>query len=126
MKKKGLEGLLEKKQGSIHLLRVRHARTIGSRFKGLLGVGPEAHDYALVFHLVETGILPASIHMLFMRMPIDVVWLDEKKCIVDLRPDVQPWTLNASPNVPARYIVELPAGTISTYKLSTRNSMNWK
>lgn len=101
---------------NIHLLRVKHARTLGQRFMGLMGVSPEEHDYALVFHLNDEDRVRASIHMLFMKMPIDVLFLDAQKKIVDST-TLKPWTWNYTPTHAAKYVVELPAHTLHVPKV---------
>ena len=50
----------------------------------------------------------ASIHTLFMRFPIDVVFLDGNDVVVGIEPEVRPWRLAARKN--ARAVLELPAG----------------
>ncbi|MEK6821396.1 MAG: DUF192 domain-containing protein [archaeon] len=108
----------------ISLHRVQHARSFHSRFMGLMGVAP-GFDYALVFHLEKKGVLEASIHMLFMRTPIDVLWLDERKRVVDWKLHVTPWTLNASPRASAAYIVELPPHTLEGIRLKRAQKVEW-
>ncbi len=111
------------KNKTIRLLHVKHARTFGERFKGLLGVSPREHDYALVFHMAEESALGASIHMLFMQMPIDVLWLNEKKEVVDFAA-LKPWTFNYTPAKPAKYVVELPARTLN-WKIKIGMKLTW-
>lgn len=96
---------------NIRLLRVKHARTFGQRFRGLMGVAREKHDYALVFHMENEDRVRASIHMLFMKMPIDVLFLDSRKKIVDFT-TLAPWTINYTPAHAAKYVVELPANSL--------------
>ena len=49
-----------------------------------------------------------------MRVPIDIIWLDAKKKVVhvkrDVWPDNEPHEVYHTP-VPARYVLELPAGS---------------
>lgn len=123
--KKNTKPFLQKKGNAIHLNRVHHARTFSQRFMGLMGQSPGEFDYALIFHLAEKGALSASIHMLFMRMPIDVLWLDERQRIVDHVENLAPWTLNCTPRAPAKYVIELPAGTIGKEKLKSCEKIVW-
>lgn len=109
----------------IHLARVKHATTFAQRFMGLMGVSPKDFDYALVFHLAAEGKLSASIHMLFMRMPIDVVFLDGEKNVVDAVEELPAWALNYTPSHAAKYIVELPAGTIAKYNITKGLHFSW-
>ena len=56
-------------------------------------------------------ILPCEgIHTFFMKFPIDVVFLNKKKCVVKLVRSMGPWRMALS--LRARSVVELPAGTI--------------
>lgn len=59
-----------------------------------------------------------GIWMLGMRFPIDLVFLDRRKRVVDIRKNIQPigfhpktWMIYY-PKRPARYVIELPAGTV--------------
>ena len=56
-------------------------------------------------------ILPCEgIHTFFMKFPIDVLFLNKKKCVVKLVRSMGPWRMAMS--LRARSVVELPAGTI--------------
>jgi len=58
----------------------------------------------------------ASIQMLFMRFPIDVVFLDRSKAIVGISHDVKPWRGIAGARG-AGAALELPAGTAKAHDL---------
>lgn len=79
------------------------ANTARLRLVGLLGRRGLADDEALLLR----G--SASIHMFFMRFPIDAVFLDQDDVVVKVVPHLQPWRLAAARG--ARSVVELPAGT---------------
>jgi uncharacterized membrane protein (UPF0127 family) len=66
--------------------------------------------------------VPSSvIHMLFMKFPIDVVWVDSGMNVVDLKESIQPfnplkpntWRVY-KPEKPARYVIELSEGKLGT------------
>lgn len=90
--------------------RVTLARSFRGRFRGLMGRSPLAADEALY--------LPVnSIHMLFMRFPIDALFLDAPDAagvqrVVATRPGLRPWTGLVLPVRHAAGVVELPAGAI--------------
>jgi uncharacterized membrane protein (UPF0127 family) len=70
--------------------------------------------------ITETGLhlKPCdSIHMFFMRFPIDVVFLNENNQIVKAVPAIQPWKM-IFPVKGAVSAVELPEGTIRKYAIS--------
>jgi uncharacterized membrane protein (UPF0127 family) len=50
----------------------------------------------------------SSVHTLFMRFPIDVVFLDRGLLVVGVSADVRPWRLAGRRG--ARHVLELPAG----------------
>jgi len=85
--------------------RAERATSFLHRFKGLMGrrslaVGEGMH------------ILPCnSIHTFFMRIPIDVVFLNAQGVIVKKMPALPPWRAT-SVYFQARSVLELPAGVL--------------
>ncbi len=79
------------------------ADTVWSRVVGLQGRRELPADEGLV--LIPNN----SIHMLFMRFPIDAVFVDKDGRILRVGRACRPWTIGPiSPG--ALYCVELPAG----------------
>ncbi|MDY7228740.1 DUF192 domain-containing protein [Hyalangium rubrum] len=85
--------------------RAERAASFVSRFKGLMG------RRSLVFgegmHIVPCN----SIHTFFMRIPIDVVFLDPEGRIVKQIPAMPAWRMS-SVYFKAHSVLELPAGTL--------------
>ena len=59
----------------------------------------------------------SSIHMFFMRFPIDALFVSApdasgERRVVDVRPRLRPWTGLVMPVKGAAGVVELPAGTL--------------
>ncbi len=74
------------------------------RMVGLLGRPSLAEGGGMRFQ-------PASsIHTLFMRFPIDVLFLDKDELVLKRVHSLQPWRFAAARG--AKYVVELPAGTL--------------
>ncbi len=81
-----------------------------ARVKGLM---LKKKPQTLVLVSPQRSIADSSIHMWFMRQPIDVIWLDEGFKVIDLHEDARPWAFRIfRPKAPAKYVVECPAGTI--------------
>jgi uncharacterized membrane protein (UPF0127 family) len=90
-------------RGTVLADRAGWARSFGARLKGLLGRSGLEPGEGL---LLEPC---ASIHMLFMRFPIDALFLDGERRVVRLYARLPPWS--ATPRVKgARSVLELPAG----------------
>ncbi|HEU4830905.1 MAG TPA: DUF192 domain-containing protein [Candidatus Saccharimonadales bacterium] len=102
------------------------ARVISSeadRSKGLSGVENLAADQALLMvfpHSEKWGIW-----MKDMKVPIDIVWLNEDKRVVYIVKNASPETSELERFVPkseARYVIELPAGTVDSKVITTNRT----
>lgn len=67
--------------------------------------------------LTRTG----SIHMFFMRFPIDAVFLDGEKRVIKLVPNLRPWRLAAARG--AKTVIELAAGESETRALAVGDTI---
>ena len=74
-----------------------------SRAKGLM-FASKPKPTLLVFQKESK----VGIHMLFVFFPLDIIWLDSKYKIVDIRKNVKPFSGVYYPNTPAKYVLELP------------------
>ena len=88
---------------------VEKADTFASRMKGLLDRDSLNPDEGLIITQCQ------SIHMLFMKFPLDAVFVDRGNKVVGLVNDIQPFSLspifwNSS------YVVELNVGAIEKSK----------
>jgi uncharacterized protein len=57
-----------------------------------------------------------SIHMLFVFMAIDLIFLNKDKKIVELKQNLQPFTFY-TPTKKAKYLIEAKKGTIKTHNI---------
>lgn len=89
--------------GSVLCERCERAESSLARLRGLIGRDSLGPDQGM---LINPG---PSVHMFFMRFPIDVVFLDRSKTVVKVVHGLKPWrTAGARKAVAA---LELPAGT---------------
>ena len=95
---------------------VRMATSFWARFRGLMGSAPLDPDAGLY--------LPVnSIHMLFMRFPIDALFVatpdaNGDRRIVAIRADLPAWRGMVMPVKGAKGVLELAAGTAARSGLS--------
>ncbi len=82
-----------------------------ARSKGLGGRTYLAPNGGMLFVFDEEK--DWGIWMKDMRIPIDIIWINSGKEIVDLKTDVKPDTYPSVfvPKAKAKYVLELPAGT---------------
>ena len=82
----------------------RVANNFLTKFRGLMGVR----------HLPQgDGLLIAgcnSVHTHFMRMPIDILYVDKDDRVVDIDPQMGTWRIGRT-RKGAIFVVELPSGT---------------
>lgn len=93
-----------RKAGAQLLDSCRVASSFVDRFFGLMGKDPVA---PLFFPKCN------SIHTFFMRVPIDVVYLDQDYYVVAVDRAMKPWRLG-KPRWKAKHVLELAAGHAST------------
>jgi uncharacterized protein len=87
------------------------ANSFLSRFMGLMFKG--SIDKGLVLKIPPgRGRRGSGIHMFFMRIPLDVLFLDSDKKVVDAV-YLKPWQIY-NPIKPARYVIELEKGKIAS------------
>lgn len=67
----------------------------------------------LVFVFNEEKIIP--LHMFFVFYPIDVLFLNKKKVVVEIKKNFKPFSFY-TPKKRSMYIIELPQGTINKTK----------
>lgn len=115
--------LFNKSTGKKVMDRVVIAEQHWQKMKGLMFEDPARFDYGLVFVLRRESIAKAAIHMLFVFFPIDVVYLDKERKVVDIARNLQPFTLGYSPKKPSKFFVELPAGKANGIK--TGHELEW-
>ncbi len=92
-------------------LRAEVADSFFKRFLGLMGRPDLPKGTGMVIYPCS------SIHMMFMRFPIDAVFFDKKNQIVKIAHRLKPWT-GFSIAYGAYGVLELPAGTLDDIDLS--------
>lgn len=99
--------MIKDENGNILAEDIEYARTFWTRFRGLMLRKKEdfPNNKALFFENCN------SIHMFFMRFPIDVVYLDKSFNVVKVVKNIKPWQCDFG-DKKAYYTIELNANTI--------------
>ena len=114
---------ITKDDGSIVAAEVEYADTMLKQIIGLMFRKSVPESYAMVFTMRRDN--REGIHMLFMRFPIDIAFLDKDKRIIDIRQNLKPWTGLAFSHKPFRYAIEIPAGAAARASLKLGERLNW-
>jgi len=95
-------GVLKRAGGEVVCARCELADTPLKRMRGLLGRSGLEPGEGMLFR-------PAgSIHMMFMRFLIDVLFCDRELVVVGIERDLKPW--RTAKRKGAKVVVELPVG----------------
>jgi uncharacterized protein len=90
---------------------VKMANTFWSRFKGLM-LQKDIEEGLILKFSSERGRRGSAIHMFFMRVPLDVIFTDSNKKVVDIV-TLKPWD-TYTPKNPVQYVIEMILGTINS------------
>lgn len=113
--------ITNKTRGMVISEDAKEARSIHARIKGLMFT---KKPQTIVLVSPQHSIADSSIHMWFMRQPIDVIWLEPGFKVIDLYENAKPWALTIfRPKYSAKYVIECPVGTIRRTK--TREGDNF-
>jgi len=87
-------------------------QTQAERERGLMFRSSLAPRNGMLFIFPQTG--PLEFWMKNTLIPLDLIWLNEQKRVVYIRPEAPPCKADPcptySPGVPSRYVLEIPAG----------------
>lgn len=89
------------------------ANTDAARNKGLAGIDDLGVNGGLLMDFKSSG--EWGIWMKGMKVPIDIIWLDQGKKVIYIKKGANPstgTTVTYTPKSPARYVLELPAGSV--------------
>lgn len=101
--------IVNKTKGT-NLDRAEMADSFFSRFRGLML--KKNLERGLILKIpAGRGRRGSAIHMFFMRIPLDLVFLNEEKIVVDTV-TLKPWQ-TYTPKSPARYVIEFKTGVLS-------------
>ena len=79
-------------------------------------------DIALIFKFHKEKVI--SLHMLFVFYPIDVLFLNKNKIVVDKKENFKPFTFYKS-RKKSMYAIEMPGGIIKKTKTETGDKIGF-
>jgi uncharacterized membrane protein (UPF0127 family) len=97
----------------------RLANTFWLRLRGLLGASPLQKGEGLILAGEK------SIHTLFMKFPIDVVYVDKNYKIIRADANMAPYRLGPFVAQSA-YVLEMPTGTIANTATETGDQLKFE
>ncbi len=101
---------------------VKFANDYISRLKGLMF--KKDLNYVLVLKpSTSSHRFFSSVHTLFMKFSIDIIFLDEKKKVFEII-TISPWKFH-TPKKPSHYILEIKKGLIEKYEIAIGDKLDF-
>ncbi len=98
------------RKGKRKIAAAKERTSIALRALGLMFSRPLKDKEGLLLVNEIESVEMSAIHMLFVFYPIDVVWMDKGKKVVDIKRNAKPFALRYAPKRKAKYVLELKAG----------------
>jgi uncharacterized membrane protein (UPF0127 family) len=110
------------KSKGINMGKIDIADSFMSRFRGLMF--RKNLERGLILKLPSSRSRRGSaIHMFFMRFPLDIIFADADKRIVDIV-SIDPWN-TYTPKAPAKYVIEIEKGSINKFELEIGDELDF-
>jgi hypothetical protein len=87
------------------------------KVKGLMFSKPLRKGRGIILEAEKEGILDTTIHMLFVFFPIDIIWLNSNKEVVDIKRSILPFIPWISPKKASKYVIELAKGASKSIRI---------
>ena len=92
---------------------------------GLMYRNTMAKNQGMLF--VFDDISERSFYMKNTRIPLDLIFIDDKNTIASFQKNAKPFDESSLPsNASAKYVLEINAGLIDTWKINVGDSINYK
>ena len=116
--------LVNKTRKKVLAQQIKLCRSVLSKAKGLMFTRESfVRENALVFEFGKA--MTQSLHMFFVFYTIDILFLDDKKKVVEIKQDFRPFTIYTSKRK-ARYVVELPRSTVKGTRTGLGDVIKWQ
>lgn len=113
--------LYKNNRKNIIVHRIRLCDNIFTQGTGLMFKSKRSvNDTAWIFSFGKPRII--AITMMFVFFPIDLIFLDDKKNVVEIKEKIAPWTFY-TPKKVASYCIELKAGTTRSKNIRPGDKM---
>lgn len=100
----------------------KEAKICKTPFPKALGLMFSKKSKALIFIFSKEKII--SLHMFFVFFPIDVLFLNKNKKVVEIKENFKPFRIMIAKK-PAKYVIELPNKTIKKTKTGIGDTISF-
>lgn len=102
-------------KGRMAEVRAERAKTLVRKALGLI---LESKLYPLLFEFEKEK--QWSFHTFLVLKPVDFIFIDREKRVVEVQYGVRPFQISIKPKIPVKYVLELPEGTGSLFRIGEK------
>jgi uncharacterized membrane protein (UPF0127 family) len=114
---------IEKLNQPSNSVKVKYCGTFFAKFLGLMFKKNLPKDSGALLVENRESKIDTSIHMLFMRFDLAVLWLDKDKVVVD-KVLAKKWFPFYFPKKPSQYVLELHSSKFSEFEIGDKLNFN--
>ena len=103
-------------KNKVLISKIKFARGVHRQILGLMFKSKIDHGLVFNFHIENNHCL----HTYFMKVPIDILFLDSNRRVLKTMRNVKPWRFDIRGK--GNYVIELPAGRLSDTKIGDKIS----
>ncbi|NJD59874.1 MAG: hypothetical protein C3F13_12095 [Anaerolineales bacterium] len=100
-------------------IQAKYCQSFLCQLRGLMFTQSLPKNYGLLLVQGSDSRINASIHMMFMRMDLAVVWINSTFEVVD-RVLARKWKLSYVPQFPARYVLETNVSSLNDFYIGDK------
>jgi uncharacterized membrane protein (UPF0127 family) len=97
----------------------KYCQSFFCQLRGLMFTSSLLENYGLLLVQGSESRLNASIHMMFMRIDLSIIWIDGEYSVVD-KVLARRWKLAYLPNKAAKYVLETAVSNLSDFNIGDK------
>jgi uncharacterized membrane protein (UPF0127 family) len=97
----------------------KYCQSFFCQLRGLMFTSSLPENYGLLLVQGSESRLNASIHMMFMRIDLSIIWIDGEYSVVD-KVLARRWKLAYLPNKAAKYVLETAVSNLSDFNIGDK------
>ncbi len=113
--------IINQTRAEIKPIRVKYCESFFCQLRGLMFTPMLPENEGLLLVQVSESRMNSSIHMMFMRIDLAVIWINSEFTVVE-RVLARRWKLGYIPKQPAKYVLETNVSSLNDFNIGDKVS----